>query len=563
MAYKRLGDILVSAGMISEETLNKALEESKKAKKRIGEYLIDENIITEGQLISVLKLQLGIDYIDLTKVNIPTALASVVSKNFAKQYSCVPVKMQGDTLYLAMVDPLNFNAIEDIRQATKKRVVPMIATAKSVDRAIVMLYGNEGVSKAIDELQKDYVNIADTPISTTIDETDDEQAAPAIRIVNSIIERGVSENVSDIHIEPRENGLVIRMRIDGILHPILEIPQNLQNAVISRIKIMSDMDIAERRLPQDGRSNVKVNGNDYDLRVSSLPTKYGEKIVIRFLEKSESLLSTAGIGLEGKNLENYKELLANSNGVVLICGPTGSGKSTTMYTMISELNKEDVNLVTLEDPIEYNIDGVNQVQVNEKVGLTFAEGLRSILRQDPDIVSVGEIRDGETAEIAMRAAITGHLVLSTIHTNSAVATLDRLVDIGVEPYLITSALKGVIAQRLVRKVCPNCKEEYEPTDDELLQLGLSNPQHKKITFYRGKGCPECFHSGYKGRTAVFEILMLNKDIKQAFRDGLQGTKLQEVIDKSGFKSMKSDAVRLILDGTTTSSEVVRVLHSSD
>lgn len=560
MAYKRLGDILVSAGIISEETLEKALEASKIEKKRIGEYLIDEKVITESQLIDVLRLQLGIDYIDLTKANIPTSLANVVPKNFAKQYGCVPVKEAGGSLYLAMVDPLNFKAIEDIRSATKKRIIPMISTASAINRAIVMLYGNEGVSKAIDEMQKDYVDIEEQ-VDDTYD--DNESAAPAIRIVNSIIERAVSEQASDIHIEPRESGLVIRMRIDGVLHSILEIPQNLQNAVISRIKIMSNMDIAEKRVPQDGRSNVRVKEKDIDLRISSLPTNYGEKIVIRFLEKSESLLSTDGIGLQGQRLTDYNDLLSNANGVILISGPTGSGKSTTMYTMISQLNKENVNLITLEDPIEYNIDGVNQVQVNEKVGLTFAEGLRSILRQDPDIISVGEIRDGETAEIAMRAAITGHLVLSTIHTNSAVATLDRLVDIGVEPYLISSALKGVIAQRLVRKVCPYCKQSYEATQEELSQLGISNPQHKQIVFYKGKGCPECLHTGYKGRTAVFEMLVLNNEIKQAFREGLSGSKLQEIIDKSGFKPMKNDAIRLILDGTTTVNEVVRVLHSTD
>ena len=561
MAYKRLGDILVSAGMISEEILNNALTESRKQRKRIGEYLIDENIITESQLIDVLRLQLGIDYIDLTKTNIPTNLATIVPKHFAKQYSCVPVKEAGDALYLAMVDPLNFKAIEDIRSATKKRVIPMISTAAATNRAIVMLYGNEGVSKAIDEMQKNFIDFSQSEEPTNEDNL--ELAAPAIRIVNSIIERAISEDASDIHIEPREDILAIRMRIDGVLHPILEIPQNLQNAVISRIKIMSEMDIAEKRLPQDGRTNIRIKDKDVDLRVNSLPTKYGEKIVIRFLEKSESLLSTDGIGLEGKHLDDYNNLLANANGVILISGPTGSGKTTTMYTMISELNKEDVNLVTLEDPIEYNIDGVNQVQVNDKVGLTFAEGLRSILRQDPDIVSVGEIRDGETAEIAMRAAITGHLVLSTIHTNSAVATLDRLVDIGVEPYLIASALKGVIAQRLVRKICPNCKEVYEATDEELAQLGYSNPNHKQISFYRGKGCPECLHTGYKGRTAVFEILVLNNEIKQAFRDGLTGIRLQEVINKSGFVSMKDDAIKLIVDGTTTVGEAVRILHTTD
>lgn len=562
MAYKKLGDILVSAGIITSKQLDKALDDSKKQKKRIGEYLIDEKIITEAQLIEVLKLQLGIDYIDVAKINIPTEVATLIPRNFAKKYNCIPVKETPGTLYLAMSDPLNFNAIEDIKNVTKKQVVPMIATAASIDKAIVMVYGSEGVSKAINEMQGDFEEETDKKEVQSVD--DNETTAPAIRIVNSIIERGITEGASDIHIEPRDGGLTIRMRIDGVLHKILDIPQSLQSAVISRVKIMANMDIAEKRIPQDGRSNVLIKGRDVDMRISALPTNYGEKIVIRFLEKSEALLSTDGIGLKGKHLEDFNSLLGNSNGVILITGPTGSGKSTTMYTMISKLNREDVNIITLEDPIEYNVDGVNQVQVNDKVGLTFAEGLRSILRQDPDIVSVGEIRDGETAEIAMRAAITGHLVLSTIHTNSAVATLDRLVDIGVEPYLIASALRGVIAQRLVRKICPNCKKSYAATDEELSALGLKKKKgQKKITFYKGKGCPECMNTGYKGRVAVYEILTLNSDIKQAFREGVTGTKLQAIIDKSGFTTMREDGIKLIKDGVTTPSEVIRVLTSTD
>ena len=396
MAYKRIGDILLDAGMLTQESLNDALEKAKNAKQRLGEYLIDKGIISESQLIDVLRLQLGIEFIDLTKANIPTNLATVVPKNLAKQYNVVPVKQQGDLLFLAMADPLNFRAIEEVKQASKKRVIPMIASSSAINRAIVMLYGNEGVSRAIDEMQKTITEDEQQVETIKADETS-EQAAPAIKIVNSIIERAVAENASDIHIEPRENELSIRMRIDGILHPILSIPSNMQNAVIYRIKIMANLDIAEKRIPQDGRANISSKGKDIDLRISTLPTEFGEKIVIRFLFKSETLLSTDGIGLEGKNLSDYNELLKNSNGVILISGPTGSGKTTTMYTMINELNREEVNLVTLEDPIEYNIDGVNQVQVNEKVGLTFAAGLRSILRQDPDIISVGEIRDGETA----------------------------------------------------------------------------------------------------------------------------------------------------------------------
>ena len=565
MAYKRLGEILTDAGVISDEQLSKALALGREQEKRLGEVLIDNKIITERQLIEVLKYQLGVDFIDLSKVDIPVQMAQLLPKNIARKHEIVPVRVVGDTIYVAMSDPLNFMGIEEVKSATKKRVIPMIATKSATNRAIHVLYGNENVSRAIAEMQKSMNLDALEPFGDLVESGEiDEQAAPGIRLVNSIIERGAQENASDIHMEPRENGFVIRMRIDGVLHEILTVPQNLQSSVISRIKIMGEMDIAERRIPQDGRSTIRVKGRDIDLRISTLPTKYGEKVVIRFLEKSSSLLTSDGIGLTGKLLDSYNELIANANGVILIAGPTGSGKTTTMYTMVNDLNREEVNLVTLEDPIEYDIDGVNQVQINEKVGMTFAFGLRAILRQDPDIIAVGEIRDGETAEIAMRAAITGHLVLSTIHTNSAIATLDRLLDIGVEPYLIASALKGVIAQRLLRKICPNCKESYTPDEDELVSMGLDPDKSKDVKFYRGKGCPDCLNTGYRGRTAAFEILVLNSEIKQKIRENASHHELEEAIYRSpNFETMSQNCLRLVLEGTTTASEAKRILYTTD
>ncbi len=565
MAYKRLGEILTDAGVISDEQLGKALALGREQEKRLGEVLIDNKIITERQLIEVLKYQLGVDFIDLSKVDIPVQMAQLLPKNIARKHEIVPVRVVGDTIYVAMSDPLNFMGIEEVKSATKKRVIPMIATKSATNRAIHVLYGNENVSRAIAEMQKSMNLDALEPFGDLVESGEiDEQAAPGIRLVNSIIERGAQENASDIHMEPRENGFVIRMRIDGVLHEILTVPQNLQSSVISRIKIMGEMDIAERRIPQDGRSNIRVKGRDIDLRISTLPTKYGEKVVIRFLEKSSSLLTSDGIGLTGKLLDSYNELIANANGVILIAGPTGSGKTTTMYTMVNDLNREEVNLVTLEDPIEYDIDGVNQVQINEKVGMTFAFGLRAILRQDPDIIAVGEIRDGETAEIAMRAAITGHLVLSTIHTNSAIATLDRLLDIGVEPYLIASALKGVIAQRLLRKICPNCKESYTPDEDELVSMGLDPDKSKDVKFYRGKGCPDCLNTGYRGRTAAFEMLVLNSEIKQKIRENAPHHELEEAVYRSpNFETMSQNCLRLVLEGTTTASEAKRILYTTD
>ncbi|MDO5142940.1 MAG: GspE/PulE family protein, partial [Eubacteriales bacterium] len=457
MAYMRLGDLLVSVGLITEEQLAEALRLQKGSGKRLGSVLIEAGMISEKQLVETLELQLGISFIDLSKVSIPTEIAQLVPKNIAKRHSIVPVSLVRDELTIAMVDPLNFVAIEDVRAATRKRVTPRIATAEAVERAIATLYGNEGAARAIEEMKGAVAHEA-PPTAAAVQEVDSEsQSAPTVRLVNSIVERAAIERASDIHLEPQETALEVRMRVDGLLRPVLTVPQALQHSVISRIKIMGGMNIAEHRVPQDGRANVRVKGSDIDLRISTLPTIYGERAVIRLLDRSVQLLDAAAIGLTGENLEKYNALMRNGSGVVLISGPTGSGKSSTMYTMIRALNTKEVNLITLEDPVEYSIEGLNQVQINEKAGMTFASGLRAVLRQDPDIVAVGEIRDGETADIAMRAAITGHLVLSTIHTNDAIGTVERLLAIQVKPYLIADALKGVIAQRLVRRICPECR----------------------------------------------------------------------------------------------------------
>ena len=568
MAYKRLGELLVAAGTITEEELARGLALQKGTKERLGTVLISNNIITEEKLIEALQMQLGIEFVDLTKVNIPTELAQALPKNIAKQYQVVPVRAVKDELYLAMSDPMNFYAIEEVRKAVRKKVVPMVATAAAVERAIQVLYGNEGAAKAIEEMKREAaasqdVSVPDAAFVSNQLGDDTISNAPTIRLVNAIIERAITERASDIHLEPRENELQVRMRIDGLMRYIMTVPRDLQGSVISRIKIMSSLDIAEHRIPQDGRFNVKMKEKDIDLRVSTLPTVYGEKIVARLLDKSGQKLSKDAIGLSGSDLQKYEHMLHCRSGVLLIVGPTGSGKSTTMYTMIDDLNKDDVNLVTLEDPVEYNVDGVNQVQINEKTGMTFANGLRAILRQDPDIIAVGEIRDGETADIAMRSAITGHVVLSTIHTNDAVGTIERLYDIGVEPYLVSSAMRGIISQRLVRRICPNCKEAYEPSEDELLELGM--PAKSGMLFYKGKGCPNCFHTGYRGRTAVFEMLEITSKVRamisrRAGRDEIE-TELKK--PESGFVSLRKNALRLVLEGVTTGEEVLRVISEED
>lgn len=569
MAYRRLGDLLIDAGMIDQEQLEAGLAKQRETKERLGTALINGGIITEDQLIEALQMQLGIDYVDLSKVKIPIEMAQVIPKKIAKQYQIIPIKVSKDELYLAMSDPLNFYATEEARKASRKRIVPMIARGSAIDHAIMILYGNEGAAKAIEEMKREAAS--STQQETTTDSTfistqlgdNSVSNAPTIRLVNSILERAINERASDIHLEPREKEMHVRMRIDGVIRPILTVPANLQNSVLSRLKIMSGLDITEHRIPQDGRFNVRVKNKDIDLRVSTLPTVYGEKVVARLLDKSAGRLTKEAIGLTGSDLEKYEKMIHCHSGVVLITGPTGSGKSSTMYTMVGELNTDDVNLVTLEDPVEYNIDGVNQVQINEKTGMTFASGLRSILRQDPDIIAVGEIRDGETADICMRAAITGHVVLSTIHTNDSIGTIDRLLDIGCEPYLIASALKGVIAQRLVRRVCPQCRKPYEASADEKDMLGLDPKE--EMTFYKGTGCPNCFNTGYRGRTAVFEMLPIGRVIRRSIAAGAGRNAIEAELAKedSGYVSLRDNAIRLVKEGLTTVSEVMRVIVEED
>lgn len=564
MAYKRLGDLLVDAGLISEEQLQETLAKQKGSNKRLGETLIDEGVITEGELIEALRMQLGIEFVDLSQIDIDPDMSRVLSKNVARQYNVVPIKATLEEVYLAMNDPLNFLAIEAVKAATRKRVVPVLATNDAIQRAIMTLYGNEGAARAIEEMKREVRSTDDTSSfsTSTLGEETDAQSAPTVRLVNSIIERAATERASDIHLEPREEDLHVRMRIDGQMRTILTVPKELQQSVIARLKIMGNMNTSERRVPQDGRANVRSKNQEIDLRISTLPTIHGEKVVIRLLDKSATMLTTEGIGLRGEDREKYKKLISSNHGMVLIVGPTGSGKSSTMYTMIRELNSDSVNLITLEDPVEYNIDGVNQVQINEKTGMTFAGGLRAILRQDPDIIAVGEIRDGETGEIAVRAAITGHLVLSTVHTFDASSTIDRLMDIGIEPYLIASGVRGIISQRLVRKVCTHCRESYQPTPEEFQDIGLT--YDPSVVFYRGAGCPMCFNTGYRGRTGVFEILMIGSELREQIAGGATREDLQKAISESGmFQSMLSSCQNMVLDGTITVEEARRTITAME
>ncbi len=561
MAYKRIGDLLQGMGLITQEQVDQALEQQKVHKKRLGQILTEMGFLTEQQMIEALELQLGIRSIELSCYEIPVDLAQVLPRNIARKNGVVPVKLEQDMLYLAMSDPLNFPAIEEVKVATKKRVIPMVATAAGVEHGIVTLYGSEGAVRAIEEMKREAARPEQNSAYRVTAIDDETKSAPTVRFVNSIIARAVHEGASDIHLEPSAGELRVRMRIDGLMRNIMTVPKELQASVLSRLKVMGGMDIAERKVPQDGRANVQVKQKDVDLRMSTLPTIHGEKLVIRLLNKDEALLNKTALGISGEELKKYDCLLSMGSGVVLIVGPTGSGKSSTMYAMLRELNTPEINIITLEDPVEYHLEGINQVQINEKTGLLFSSGLRAILRQDPDVIGVGEIRDGETAAIAMRAAITGHLVLSTIHTSSAAAAIDRLLDIGVEPYLIAGAVRGVISQRLVRRVCPRCRERYRATAEEKAMLGLD--ESRDYIFYRGKGCPECFHTGYRGRTGVFETLIFDRRIRSAISAGQDRQKIQDILTSEDFVSLPDNCRRLVLEGVTTADEAVRTVHSAD
>ena len=563
MRTKRLGDMLVEMNLITEEQLQQALKIQKEKHDRLGATLVKHGFITEAQMVDALRLQLGIDYIDLTKTDIKPEMSQYIPKALARENRMVPVSVSKDMLFLAMADPTNFMAIEQAKMVSKKNIVPMIAAGNAVDHAISTLYGNEGAAQAMAQMRAE-AGLGEDEVTSgeasAINEGGD-VAAPTIRLVNSIIERAFIENASDIHWEPSEKDMIIRMRIDGRLHKILTIPRNLQESVISRVKIMSHLDIVERRVPQDGRAKVRLKGEDIDLRVSTLPTIYGEKIVIRILRRDGSQLNRRGIGLPVGEDAKIDKLLGLTSGVIMIVGPTGSGKSSTMYALVNELLSETTNLITLEDPVEYNIQGATQVQINEKVGLTFASGLRAILRQDPDIICVGEIRDGETAEIAMRAAMTGHLVITTIHTEDAVSAIDRLKDMGVAPYLISAGVRGIISQRLLRRICPNCKVVEQMTPDKLAAAGL--PSRPGRIFYHGRGCDNCFNTGYRGRIGDFEVLVMNDALRKCITDGADKQEFQRLAHETGYITMLENADKLVDEGITTVDEVMRTITGID
>lgn len=554
---KRLGDMLLETGQITDEQLDEALSKQKVSGKRLGEILVEDKIISEDDILSLLEIQLGVRRVYLNEIEIDTDAVTCIPETLARKYNLIPIGYQDNKIFVVMSDPLNIFATDDVRIATGYEVEPLIATQKEIKEAISKFYSKQDVQKAAEEVNRESnTKNKQEKEEKNKSELDEVKNAPVVKLVDSIIQNAVRARASDIHIEPFEKYQKIRYRIDGELKEVLRAPKETAGALTTRIKILASLNIAEKRIPQDGRILTSADGNPVDLRVSVLPTVHGEKVVIRILRRDNFLMGKENLGLGNDDMEKLKRIMSSPHGIILVTGPTGSGKSTTLYTILSDLNTDDKNIITVEDPVEYMMEGINQVNVNTKAGLTFAAGLRSILRQDPDIVMVGEIRDGETAEIAVRAAITGHLVLSTIHTNDAPSTVLRLVDMGIEPYLVASSLSGIIAQRLVRRICPSCKVEYKANDYEKKFLGLN--KDSDIRLYRGAGCNNCGNTGYKGRAAAFEILEIDREIREAIMSETNSEELKQLCIRRGMKTLKEYGAEMVINGVTTVDELAKI-----
>ncbi|MDQ1001328.1 type IV pilus assembly protein PilB [Neobacillus niacini] len=544
---KRLGDLLIEEGLITPEQLQTTLAE-KPPNQKIGDALLQRGYITDQQLAEVLEVQLGIPHVNLFHYPFDTNLFSLISKETAKRNLIIPLKREGNKLYVAMVDPMDFIVIDDLRLSTGFQIETVIATKDGILRSINKYYN---VDQDLEELFDD---IGGNERGRDEDVTDLD--SPIVRLVNQLLTNAVIQKASDIHIDPQETKVVVRYRVDGVLRVERVLPRHMQSVLTARIKIMSNLDITEHRIPQDGRIKINLEFHPIDLRVSTLPTVYGEKIVMRILDMGAALNDLSKIGFNALNLKRFSELIEQPTGIVLITGPTGSGKSSTLYAALNKLNSEQVNIITIEDPVEYQLEGINQIQVNTNVGMTFAAGLRSILRQDPNIIMVGEIRDKETAEIAVRASLTGHLVLSTIHTNDSLGTVTRLIDMGVEPFLIASSLSGIVAQRLVRKVCRDCRELQEATKREVEIFARRGIKIDKVN--RGKGCPSCNMTGYKGRIALHEVLVINDDMRRAVMNDDSIQNLKELAIKNKTIFLIDDGLLKVKQGLTTTEEILRV-----
>ena len=547
----RLGDLLIENGLITEAQLKVALNESKKSGKKLGETLIDLDYIDENTIIDVLSEQLGIDKVTTEDIHFEKPLKEILPEKLARKFKVVPVDFKDNEMIVATNDPTNIFMLDEIGRITKKEIIPAIIAKDDLFNALEKIYGTEDrLYKIVSDVENKIVELgSDEEIAKSVAED-----SSVVMLVDGIISKAISERASDIHIEPDEDVLRVRYRVDGILHEVLSLSKVLHPAVISRIKIMSDIDIAEKRVPQDGRFKIRKDFKDIDFRVSTLPTNYGEKVVLRILDREQALLDLSNIGMDEYSLSVYQNIIDKPYGIILIAGPTGSGKTTTLYASLNKLNSLEKNIITVEDPIEYNFKLINQVNVDETAGLTFANALRSILRQDPDIIMVGEIRDRETAEISIQASLTGHLVLSTIHTNDAASSIVRLVEMGIEPYLVATSLIGVAGQRLVRKICPYCKVEYKPDAEIAAMLGIE----ENVPIYKGEGCEKCKYTGYQGRIGIYEVMAVGKKIRGVIAKGGSTDDIKQVALENGFRQMRESGFELVKKGITTLEEVLRV-----
>ena len=554
MTKKSAEQILVEKAIITKEQFDKALDESRKKGMSVGKVIVRSGMITEEAYAQALSEALDIPYVNLSNYIIDVETVRLIPETMANKYKAMPIFKIGNSLTVAMADPKDIMAIDELSRKAKCDIEATLATESSILNAIDQYYKTassfDDVVKDIDKenrLQESRVEFDSKRLAEIAEE------APVIKLVNMVIMQAVKDRASDIHIEPEEDRLVIRFRIDGILHEMFSPPKHLEPALMSRIKVLSKMDIAEKRKPQDGRFDMKALDRDIDLRVSSFPTIYGENIVIRILDRGGIVFGLDKIGFSGLIQKEFERLIKYPHGIILVTGPTGSGKTTTLYSALSTIDSEEKNVITIEDPVEYHLGRIRQSQVNPKAGLTFATGLRSILRQDPDVIMVGEIRDKETAEISVQASLTGHLVLSTLHTNDAAGALSRLIDMQIEPFLISSSIIGILAQRLVRKICDKCKEEYGPSEDIVKGLGID----QKKGFFKGKGCSACKNTGYRERIGIFELLIVNDRIRKLIVDKASSDIIKKIAIETGMKTLRDDGLDKVLKGVTTPEEVIK------
>ena len=559
----RIGDVLVQSGLITAEQLELALEEQKKKPKgtRIGQTIVDMGYASELDVTLELQKHLDVEFIDLRKIELDETAVHVLTEADCRKYNILPFAYKDVmTLSVAMADPQDFDTIDDISIITGLQIEPYIAMLSQIEELLDKTYGKQQADAIAEQFLKEQENALGGDSEEEDSRKDDVENSPIVILVRNVIEQAVRQRASDIHIEPFETNVKVRYRIDGVLREIITYDKALFPAIIARVKIISGMDISEKRKPQDGRITIDVDYKEYDIRVSNLPTVYGEKVVMRIASKEGFNRAKSELGLRPEDLEKFDAILKNPNGIILVTGPTGSGKSTTLYTALAELSTEEVNVITVEDPVEANVKGVNQVQVNNKADMTFANALRSILRQDPDIIMIGEIRDSETAEIAVRASITGHLVVSTLHTNSTAATVGRLIDMGIEPYMLGDSLVGIIAQRLVRRLC-DCKKARPATADEKRIMGL--PSTAEQTVYDPVGCQMCNSLGYRGRIGIYEIMTINQKIRNLIAQRATADKIKAAAEEDGMSSLRMSAAKYVCEGVTSMAELMKVTYSAD